>query len=185
MRVTGGEVRGIQIRAPRGRRTRPTSDKVREALFSILGENVSGAMVLDLFAGSGALAIEALSRGAKHAVLVEKDSGATEVIRHNLKKTGLAEKAIVLKSDCRSALAKLNREGERFDIIFLDPPYHHADILDTVAACLTKHCVTTGDCTIVVEHFGKTSTPESIADIPLDHTRSYGETSLSFYLKNP
>jgi 16S rRNA (guanine(966)-N(2))-methyltransferase RsmD len=181
VRITGGHARGIQIRAPRGKRTRPTSDKVREALFGILGERVSGATVLDLFAGSGALAIEALSRGAKHAVLVEKESAAAASARHNLKKTGLVEKARILQCDFRSGLARLDREKERFDIIFLDPPYHRDDIIDIVADALAKHPVTSDGCIIVVEHFEKISAPERIADVALDHTRSYGQTSLSFY----
>jgi 16S rRNA (guanine(966)-N(2))-methyltransferase RsmD len=183
MRVSGGEVRGIPIRAPRGRRTRPTSDKVREAVFSVLGESVVEARVLDLFAGSGALAIEALSRGAANAVLVENDPAATKAVRHNLEKTGLGEKTSILATDFRSALAKLGREDERFDIVFLDPPYHQADILDTIAVTLRNYSVTTDDSIIVLEHFGKTTPPESIANIPLYRTRSYGQTSISFYQK--
>lgn len=176
-------MRGIQIRVPRGKRTRPTSDKVREALFNMLGESVWGARVLDLFAGSGALAIEALSRGAERAVLAEKDPAALEAMSHNLEKTRLGERARLLKADFRSALARLSREGECFDIVFLDPPYHQDAILDTLAASLKRHNVTTDDSIFVLEHFGKTAPPEHIAAIPFSRTRTYGQTSLSFYLK--
>jgi 16S rRNA (guanine966-N2)-methyltransferase len=176
-------MRGIQIRAPRGTRTRPTSDKVREALFNMLGENVTGARVLDLFAGSGALAIEALSRGAERAVLAEKDPAAMEAIGHNLEKTRLGERARLLKADFRSALARMSREGECFDIVFLDPPYHQDAIVDSVAAALKEHGVTTEESIIVLEHFGKAAPPEHIAAIPFSRTRTYGQTSLSFYLK--
>lgn len=181
MRVTGGKFRGIPIKAPGGKRTRPTSDKVREALFSTLGDRVSGARVLDLFSGSGALAIEALSRGADSAVLIEKDSAAIAVVRQNLEKTGLKKKAKVLRADFRSALAKLSRDGERFEIIFIDPPYE-GNMLEESFSALEKQCVTTDESIVVVEHFAKTAPPESISGIPLDRTRAYGQTSLSYYL---
>lgn len=182
MRITGGKFRGIPIKAPGGKRTRPTSDKVREALFSTLGDRVTGARVLDLFAGSGALAIEALSRGADSAVLIEKDNAAIAVVRQNLEKTGLKGKTKVLRADFRSALSKLSRDGERFDIIFIDPPYE-GNMLEESLSALEKKCVTTDESIIVVEHFAKTAPPKSISGIPLNRTRAYGQTSLSYYLQ--
>ena len=179
MRVTGGEKKGTPIKAPAGVRTRPTSDKVREAMFSVLGD-VSGARVLDLFAGSGALAIEALSRGAESAVIVEKESAAIGVIRLNTEKAGLTAEVRIVRIDFRSALRKLDRDGETFDLILIDPPYE-GDLLDEAAACLTEREVASANCTIVVEHFKKTTPPISICGIPLWKTRDYGQTSLSFY----
>ncbi len=180
MRVTGGKLRGIPIKAPGGKRTRPTSDKIRQALFNVLGDSVAGARTLDLFAGSGALAIEALSRGAESAIFVEKDTSAVRVMRANIEKMRLSEKARVLRSDFRSALARLSREGERFDIIFIDPPYE-GDLLADVRAALRENNVTTKDTIIVVEHFAKTTPPETISGLPLNNTRAYGQTSLSYY----
>lgn len=181
MRITGGKAKGIPIKAPGGRRTRPTSNKVREAMFNVLGDRVSGARVLDLFAGSGAPAIDALSRGAEYAVMVEKDSAAVGAIRLNLERAGLAESARVVRSDFRAALARFCREGEMFDIVFVDPPYE-GNLLDATAAALAKRRVITNDSVIIVEHFKKTAPPDSISGLPLHQTRNYGQTSLSYFL---
>jgi 16S rRNA (guanine966-N2)-methyltransferase len=123
VRVVAGEFRGRRLAAPRGARTRPTADKVREALFSMLGD-VSGARVLDLYAGSGALGIEALSRGAESALFVERDARAAAVIRRNLDAVGV--QAAVLQRD---ALAFLRQEQGPFDLVFVDPPYDSASRL--------------------------------------------------------
>jgi len=180
MRITGGTAGGIPIKAPKGARTRPTSDKVREALFNTLGDDIPGGTVLDLFAGSGALAIEALSRGAERAVLIEKDPAAVRIIESNLEKTDLAERAVIVRGDFRSALAKLSQRGEVFDLIFIDPPYE-SDLLDRAAEAISEHRITTTTSIIVVEHFKKSLLPESIAGIPFGRTRGYGQTSLSYY----
>lgn len=120
MRVIAGTARGRRLVAPKGRQVRPTSDRVREALFASLGERVVSAVVLDLFAGSGALAIEALSRGAARAVLVERDPKAAAVIAENLDRTGFAGRARLVRADaarfCRAS-------GEAFDLVLVDAPY--------------------------------------------------------------
>jgi 16S rRNA (guanine966-N2)-methyltransferase len=126
MRVVAGRLGGRQLRAPRGRDTRPTSDRVREALFSMLG-SVEGERVLDLFAGSGALAIEALSRGAASATLVERDARAVGVIRANLEALGLgSEEARVVHATADLALRDASRSGDTYDLVLLDPPYRDA-----------------------------------------------------------
>jgi 16S rRNA (guanine(966)-N(2))-methyltransferase RsmD len=114
---------------------------------------------------------------------VEKDLAAVGIIRQNLKKTEMEDRAKVLQTDFRSALRKLSREGETFDIVFLDPPYHQDAIVDAVVTALGKQRVITNDSVIVLEHFGKTETPKSIAGLPLNRTRAYGQTSISFYRK--
>ena len=120
MRVITGSARGRKLEAPQGLETRPTSDMVKEAMFSIIQFEVEEAMVLDLFAGSGQLGIEALSRGAKFAVFVDASREAQEVIRANLQSTGLAQKSRVAAMD---ALGFLKSTGDRFSIALLDPPY--------------------------------------------------------------
>lgn len=149
-------------------------------MFNTLGDAVSGSRALDLFAGSGALAIEALSRGAKHAVLVEKNFSAVQAVRLNLEKTAFGDSARIVQADFRAALARLAREGEVFDLIFIDPPYE-SEILRPVATALSENRVVSNDSTIVVEHFRKTSPPEAISEIPLHSTRNYGQTSLSYF----
>lgn len=180
MRVTGGTAKGILIRAPKGMRTRPTSDKLRGALFDTVQESVALARALDLFAGSGALGIEALSRGAEHVVFVESDANAVRTIADNLAKTRLDEKGEILKADFRSAVRKLKRRGEEFDLVFIDPPYQ-GGLLEDMADVLTTHCITSPGAIIVVEHFKKTEPPPSISGIPLARTRTYGQTALSYF----
>ncbi|HEX3432428.1 MAG TPA: 16S rRNA (guanine(966)-N(2))-methyltransferase RsmD [Solirubrobacteraceae bacterium] len=126
MRVIAGELGGRRIQAPGGRVTRPTSDRVREALFAMLGE-VGGAAALDLFAGSGALGIEALSRGAASAVFVERDAQALLVLRANLQALGLSpSRASARRSDALAALRSARRRKETYDLVFIDPPYARA-----------------------------------------------------------
>ena len=144
MRIVAGEFRGRRLTAPRGMRTRPTADRVREALFSMLGD-VSGARVLDLYAGSGALGIEALSRGAESAVFVERDPRAVAAIERNLAAIGLEER--VVRGD---ALRFLARDEGTFDLVFCDPPYDSASRL---AGPLAEHLpsLTSEDARIVTE----------------------------------
>ena len=120
MRVITGKARGIQLKTPQGMLTRPTADRVKEALFSIIRFDVANARVLDLFGGTGQLGIEALSQGAKSAVFVDAREEACALIRENLKRTRLSEQGSVVRCDY---LDYLNCCREKFDIIFLDPPY--------------------------------------------------------------
>jgi len=127
VRVVAGRFGGHGLVAPRGRATRPTSDRVREALFSILAGSVEGARVLDLFAGSGALAIEALSRGASGAVLVDSSPAAIAAIRRNLSAVGVD--AEVRRQDALTYLERARKDARLYDLVFLDPPYRHASAL--------------------------------------------------------
>jgi 16S rRNA (guanine966-N2)-methyltransferase len=127
MRVVAGRFGGHGLVAPRGRATRPTSDRVREALFSILAGSVEGARVLDLFAGSGALAIEALSRGAAEAVLVDSSTAAVAAIHRNLEAVGAD--AEVRRQDALTYLERARKDARLYDLVFLDPPYRHASAL--------------------------------------------------------
>jgi 16S rRNA (guanine(966)-N(2))-methyltransferase RsmD len=126
LRIVAGQWRGRRIAAPPGRETRPTSDRVREALFSILGP-LDGARVLDLFAGSGALGLEALSRGAASAVLVERAPASLRVLRGNV--ADLAADAEVVASDARAHVRAARAQGAQYDLVFLDPPYRSAAVL--------------------------------------------------------
>ncbi len=126
MRVISGRLGGRRLQAPRGRATRPTSDRVREALFSMLGD-VEGADVLDLFAGTGALGIEALSRGAGRAVFVESDGGALRALTANLEALGInSTQAEVRRRDALGALRSAREHEETYDLVFIDPPYRQA-----------------------------------------------------------
>jgi 16S rRNA (guanine966-N2)-methyltransferase len=127
VRVIAGELRGRRLVTPRGSRTRPTGDRVREAVFSILGDGVVGSRVLDLFAGSGAMAIEALSRGAAEATLVDPSGQAIAAIRRNLESLGL--RAEVWRGPAAAFLERARSERRQYDLVFVDPPYRDASVL--------------------------------------------------------
>lgn len=126
MRVIAGSARRIQLKTPVGMETRPTTDRIKETLFNILQPDLYECNFLDIFSGSGAIGIEALSRGAKSAWFIENNKDALNCIKENLKKTSLLEKGIILKGDYLSALRDLENKDESFDIIFMDPPYDMA-----------------------------------------------------------
>ncbi len=127
MRIIGGLVRGRRLLAPRGRRTRPTSDYLREVLFNLLAQEIEGGRFLDLYAGTGAVGIEALSRGATLAVFVEYSRSALAMLYRNLDVTGFRDRAEVVPSEVLRYLRRAACESRQFDLIFLDPPYLHAD----------------------------------------------------------
>jgi 16S rRNA (guanine966-N2)-methyltransferase len=173
MRVIAGTYRGRRLTTPPGDDVRPTADRVREALFSILGQRVDGARVLDLFAGSGSLAIEALSRGAKSAVLVEQDRRAIDAIQANLDAIG-ATGARVARAE---AVAWLQRASGEFDLVFLDPPYSSAGnvagkLSDALPAVLSQQAL------IVTESDKRNPL---MLDLPLVDERTYGHTRIGIH----
>lgn len=136
MRVIAGTARRLVLKTIEGLDTRPTTDRIKETLFNILQNQLYDCAFLDLFSGSGAIGIEALSRGAREAVFVENNPKAAEVIKENLKTTRLADKAKVMCTDVSAALRRLQEQGSRFDIIFMDPPYnqeHEKRVLEFLA----------------------------------------------------
>jgi 16S rRNA (guanine966-N2)-methyltransferase len=171
VRVVAGEFGGRRLATPRGSRTRPTADRVREALFSMLGD-VSGARVLDLYAGSGALGIEALSRGAESALFVERDASAAAVIERNLTSLGLEQE--VLRQD---AVRFLARSSGMFDLVFCDPPY---DAASRLAGPLAEHlpALTSEDARIVTESDKRNPL---MLPLPLLTERTYGDTRIAIH----
>jgi 16S rRNA (guanine(966)-N(2))-methyltransferase RsmD len=175
MRVIAGTARGVPLRAPRDRATRPVTDRVKETLFGILGERVPGARVVDLYAGSGALGVEALSRGADHATFVERGREALGTIRHNLERTGLAGGASVHGGDVARYLASVPTEAP-FDLAFMDPPYAERDILAPLERLVP---LLSPDARVVVKHFWRTEVP--VPDgMEAMRERRFGETTLTF-----
>jgi 16S rRNA (guanine966-N2)-methyltransferase len=180
MRVIAGTLKGRRLAPVKGR-IRPTAAKVREAIFNILGEAVIETRVLDLFAGTGALGIEALSRGAKAAVFVEDHPEALKVLRRNLHDLGLTAQTMVLPMPVLTALKKLAVRGERFALAFLDPPYGGgvaAGVLDGLAAAQLMLPQTW----VVAEHSRRESLPERCGDLWRRELRRYGDTQVAFYL---
>ncbi len=176
MRIIAGSLGGRRLRCPPGRGTRPTSDRVREALFSILGPPPDDARVLDLFAGAGTLGLEALSRGAALAVLVERDRTALRCLRENIETLGIKERCQVIVGD---GLRELDRDGPAFDWVFLDPPYA-SDLADQALAKLARGARMRPDAVVVVEHDRRT-TPVAPAPLEKTESRTYGDTTISLY----
>ena len=176
MRVVAGQFGGRALVAPRGRATRPTSDRVREALFSILGaDSVEGARVLDLFAGSGALGIEALSRGALHATLVDSGRAAVAAIKRNVKALDLV--AEVVPQPAARFLQAASRDARQYDLVFLDPPYRHASALGReLTSALTP--ILAPDARVVAESDRRS--PLGLGLTLLDDRR-YGDTMIQIY----
>jgi len=137
-RVIAGSARGIQLAAPEGLGTRPTADRLKEALFSVIQFELPDSRFLDLFAGSGGAGVEALSRGARSAVFVEKDTGAADCIRKNLEKTKLASRGRIFVEEAELALDRLAEENAQFDVIFMDPPYRKGYEEKTCEAIMKK-----------------------------------------------
>jgi 16S rRNA (guanine966-N2)-methyltransferase len=178
MRVIAGRLGGRRLQAPRGRATRPTSDRVREALFAMLGA-LDGASVLDLFAGSGALGIEALSRGAAQAVFVEHDAAALRSLSANLDALGLAPPLVqVHRSDALAALQTARRREETYDLLFIDPPYSQAhDWGPELSAALPP--LLRPAARVVVESDRRA--PLQL-ELELERERRYGDTSIRIHV---
>ena len=182
MRIIAGEMRSRTILAPKGMDTRPTLDRTRESLFNIIAAECPGARVLDLYAGSGALALEALSRGAVSAVLVDCSREAARVIRSNIASLRVEDRARFLQMTDLQAVALLGREQAQLDLVFLDPPYR----LDTAPACaaLATAGVLAEEALVVIEHAA--ATPPGIAPpLALTDQRRYRDTMISFYRYRP
>jgi 16S rRNA (guanine966-N2)-methyltransferase len=183
MRVVAGRLGGRSLRAVPGSATRPTSDRVREALFAVLGDRVEGARVLDLFAGTGALAVEALSRGAERAVLVEQAAPAAAVIHANLAALGLTEVARVRRTRAETYL-RTQRDGP-FDLVFLDPPYAAGVGLVTGLLARLARNALAPDATVVVEAAARAEPPIWPAGMDADAPRRYGDTALHLAVWTP
>lgn len=186
MRVIAGAAKGRPLRTVKGREIRPTSDRVKETLFNIVMPRVAGSLFLDLFAGSGAVGIEALSRGADSAVFVELMTSHLRVIEANLSATGLSERAEVIRRDARAAITDLARRGRRFDLIFIDPPYGQG-LVDEALGLISANGLLAEGGWAVCEHHKKDLAPALVpGSSPAGGLIRFrellcGETKLSLY----
>ena len=180
MRVITGKARGVQLKTPEGMLTRPTADRVKEALFSIINFDLPGAAVLDLFGGTGQLGIEALSRGANSAVFVDQREDACKIIRENLRRTKLEGQGRVVRSDY---LDYLRRSREKFDIILLDPPYAEV-FLENALKCITEIDILKSDGIIVAERPVEKELPFEFEGFTRSKDYKYGKTLLTIYRKD-
>lgn len=178
MRIIAGTMRSRTIVAPKGSDTRPTLDRTRESLFNIIAGDCPGARVLDLYAGSGALALESISRGAHSAVVCDCSREAAKAIRQNIESLRVQQQVKFLFMQDTQAIASLAREGEKFDLVFLDPPYR----LSTDPACIqmADAGILLEDALVIIEHDARV-TPSPDARYALIDRRQYRDTVISFY----
>ena len=184
MRVIAGALKGRRLVTPRGATTRPTADQVRIALMDTLGPRLPDARVLDLFAGAGGVGLEALSRGAGDVTFVERDARAVAALRENVAALGAGKAATVRRGDVLRELQALYQAGERFDIVFLDPPYD-AGLVDTTLEALGGGGLLLAEAWVIAQHFTKRPPAERIGALLAFRTRRFGETTLTFYRAAP
>ena len=183
MRIVSGESKGMRLARFKGRKVRPTSDKVKGAIFNILGEAFDSKEVLDLFAGTGSLGIEALSRGARKVVFVENSLYALDILYKNLTQCGYEGKTEIIKNVIERAVKILQRKGDRFDYIFIDPPYEKGMIEGTLAL-LSEDDILEEDGVIISEHSSRELPAERYGDLTCMDQRRYGGTFITFYRKD-
>lgn len=175
--MIAGKAKGIPLKAPKTNHTRPTLDRTKETVFNILQSKIVGAKVLDLFAGTGALGIEALSRGARHAVFIDKQRDCTALIEENLNKTALGENATVFCGCFRKWIPQLYAMNEMFDIVFLDPPYNQGYI-DEAIAQICKYKLFNKDTILMVEK--NLNEAMDMTNLALEKEKKFGQTTFLF-----
>lgn len=180
MRIIGGRSKGRRLKVPKGRALRPTAARVKEALFDILPHDLSGRKVLDLFAGTGGLSWEALSRGAEEALLVDSSREAERAMRENASRLGLSSRCRIWTMPVERALRRLAEKGEVFDIVFVDPPYEKGAVARVLAKLGSAGLLSAGG-VVVVEHSAREPAGERHGSLVLADRRRYGGTVLSFF----
>jgi 16S rRNA (guanine966-N2)-methyltransferase len=180
VRIIGGTHRGRRLSAPEGLMVRPTSDRLRETLFNILATRAAGSRFLDICAGSGAVGIEALSRGASNVTFIERARRACSVIESNLESLGLSREATIINRDAMAALNQLATDSRQFDIIFFDPPYA-SDLHRQVMKQLSTNDLLTDDSIVIVEHRAKTPPEPVYGGLKMYRVVKQGESALAFY----
>ncbi len=178
MRIIAGRLRSRRLDSPPGMEVRPTSDRLRETLFNILAPKLQDARFLDLFAGTGAVGIEAVSRGAREAVLVEENKRAARVIRENIKSLGIESEATVIEQDAAKAIRTISGT---FELIFLDPPYSSHGEYERCLTALSQSALLTDGSVVVAEHEKRFLPAEQFGDLKCYRRLVHGEAALSFY----
>ena len=183
MRIISGSIRGMNLKSPKGEKIRPTSQKVKAAFFNILHDRIYEADFLDLFSGSGSMGLEALSRGAKKSVFVDKDRESVRLIHENIKLVRMQEKATVYQGDVCRVLPGLNNNNERFGVIYLDPPYlYKDDKIVEILIQMQKGGLVIENGVIGVERPNREYHEWKLSPYPLQQKKSYGDTALYLFV---
>jgi 16S rRNA (guanine966-N2)-methyltransferase len=181
IRIIGGELKGRKLATVPGIKTRPTADRVRESIFNMLGPRVRDAAVLDLFAGTGAMGIEALSRGAEAVVFADDDPAALSALKKNIESCLLANRSRTIKWDILKDLNILRTHKPAFNLVFIDPPYDKNMVQPTLSNLVLSRCLANG-ATVVIEHSTREPIPESAPGFNISDQRRYGKTLVSFLI---
>lgn len=179
VRIISGSLKGKKLQTVRGRQVRPTADRLRESIFNILSSRVHEAIVLDLFAGTGALGIEAVSRGAEYAVFIDNSPGALAVIARNIEACAYSRPTKVIKWDISKNLNCIKSSSRPFNLIFIDPPYNRNLIKPALRSLYRSNSLAKGAC-VVIEHAATEPIPANLEAFEIDHQRKYGKTLVSF-----
>lgn len=184
MRVIAGKARGKRLKAPPGDNTRPVTDMIKEALFNVWGESIQGAVFLDLFAGSGSMGIEALSRGARNVIFIDNNARAVGIIKENLQNCNFNEGFEVHRNDVFRAINILQNRGTKFDLIYVDPPFTNEAIFDKVIKILDEAQILGQNGTLVIRTYKKKTLPVSLSHLSKYRSKDYGESVLHYYRSN-
>lgn len=180
MRITSGELKNRRIKSREGRETRPTLERIKEAIYSIIGEKIVDAKFLDLYAGTGNMTFEGISRGAKRAIMIEQDKEAVRIIIENVNHLGIENKCRAYKNDVFRAVEILSRKNEKFDIIFIDPPYKENISIQTIEKIFENNLLEE-DGIIISEHSVYEKMPNKIGNFVKYDERNYNKKIVSFY----
>lgn len=182
MRVIAGSAKGHLLKVPKGESVRPTADRVKEGVFSSIQQKIFSSIVVDLFAGSGNLTIECLSRGASHGYCIEWDEEHVSCIRENIQKTNFSECVTILQKDVKASIPWLFQKGIKADLLFMDPPYHR-ELIQSTLEQLSSYDMLNKDGIIVAEHGKSERSPEKVGSFYRFKQKKYGCTIISYYRK--
>ncbi|KIL47604.1 16S rRNA (guanine(966)-N(2))-methyltransferase RsmD [Jeotgalibacillus campisalis] len=180
MRIISGEKKGIQLKAVPGLNTRPTTDKVKESIFNMIGPYFDGGIGLDLFAGSGSLGLEGLSRGLEKVVFIDRDRDAIHTIKSNIERCHYIEHSEVFRNEAERALKAVSKRGIQFSCIFLDPPYKLQKLVSLLEK-IERDKLLTQDGIIMCEHDAEVELPEAIGTLVCSRKETYGTTAITIY----
>ncbi|MGL5695053.1 MAG: 16S rRNA (guanine(966)-N(2))-methyltransferase RsmD [Peptostreptococcaceae bacterium] len=180
MRVISGKARGLKLDTPKNQDVRPTTDRVKESLFNMINPYIRESNILDLFAGTGSLGIECLSRGAKKCVFIDKSKDSIKIVNSNVKKARVENESTVLNVDFKEAVKRLSAKNEKFDVIFMDPPYYENMFIECLKS-IDELNLLVQDGIIVVEHDTKEKFDDSIGNLYKSREKKYGNTTITFY----
>ena len=180
LRVISGKARGLKLDTPKNQDVRPTTDRVKESLFNMINSYIMDSNILDLFAGTGSLGIECLSRGAKNCVFVDKSKDSINIVRSNVKKARVENESTILNVDFKDAVKRLSTQNQKFDVLFMDPPYYENMFIECLKS-IDKFNLLDEDGIIVVEHATKDLFEDSIGRLNKSREKKYGNTTLTFY----